>query len=500
MKGEVASHDGLVIRKDVGVGVETEALQEFRRAFDVGEQESECFRAKSLRRRPNCCGGSTSGQSRATQISAHSIVAAGKRREWSVLGFLVNVPAIWKFTTKSTNIMDLVVFIPPNPTPAGGNVSRRLVVSAIVLALASSAVFATAAGAAAARRGHKPAGEVLSVKTDTTTNVAVTLDGAGANSIEPFFEPVFYDYEQKNPKTTINYNPAGSSVGVSDIQQETVNFGDSEIPMNEIQLDQARDPSILQVPVDLGGVAISVNLPGLKKRLDLDGPTLAGIFEGTITNWDSPQLASVTGISNLPNLPIIPVHRADSSGPSYDLDEYLFKTAPAWAAAIKTTTPSRAWPLPKVGVGEQLNTGVATYIRQTAGSIGYLEYAYALESGFSCAAIKNRAGDFVTPSEKSIAAAGAHNGRLSPFNSSIIYEPGAATYPIANFSWTLILREQSSAATGIALGKLLYYVVNQGQKLAGKLGYAPLPANVTTIAIRTLERLEGPSGRPLFSS
>ncbi len=377
---------------------------------------------------------------------------------------------------------------------------RRLVVPAAVAVLASSLVFATSVDAARIRPDRRPAGGVLSVKTDTVTNTAVTLDGAGANSIEPFFAPVFYDYQHKNPKTTINYNPAGSSVGVSDIQQETVNFGDSEIPMNELQLDQAHDPAILQVPVDLGGVAISFNLPGVTKRLDLDGPTLAGIFDGSITNWDSPELAAVTGISDLPNLRIIPVHRADSSGPSYDLDEYLFKTAPAWATALNTTTPSRSWPLPKVGIGEQLNTGVATYIRQTPGTIGYLEYSYAIESGFTCAAIKNRAGDFVTPSEESIAAAGAHNDKLSPFNSSIIYEPGAATYPIANFSWTLILREQPNAATGIAIGKLFYYVVTQGQKLAGKLGYAPLPGNVAMIAIRTLERLEGPSGTPLFAS
>jgi phosphate transport system substrate-binding protein len=377
---------------------------------------------------------------------------------------------------------------------------RRLAVSALVGILACSLLIAASAGATRMGSGRKPPGGVLSAKTDTTTNAAVTLDGAGANSIEPFFEPVFYDYHQKNPKTTINYNPAGSSVGVSDIQQETVEFGDSEIPMNELQLSQARDPKILQIPVDLGGVAISFNVPGLKQRLDLDGPTLAGIFNGSITNWDSAQIKAVSGISNLPNLPIIPVHRADSSGPSYELDDYLFKTAPTWATALKTTTPSRSWPLPRIGVGEQLNTGVATYIRQTPGAIGYLEYAFAIESSFTCAAIKNRAGDFVTPSESSIAAAGAHNNRISAFNSSIIYEPGEATYPIANFSWTLILRKQTNAAIGIALGKLFYYVVTQGQKLAAKLGYAPLPPNVSAIAIRTLERIEGPTGSPLFGS
>ncbi len=382
----------------------------------------------------------------------------------------------------------------------GDAARHRLVAPTIVFLLVSASIIGPAAAAPQVRNGRKPAGGVLTVKTDTSTNAAVTLDGAGANSIEPFFAPVFYDYHAKNPKTTINYNPAGSSVGVSDIQQETVDFGDSEIPMNDLQLAQARDPHVLQVPVDLGGVAVSVNIPELKKRLDLDGPTLAAIFEGTITNWDSPQIAKETGISNLPNLPIVPVHRADASGPSYDLDEYLFKTAPTWTATLKTTTPSRSWPLTRIGVGEQLNSGVATYIKQTPGAIGYLEYAYALEAGFTCAAIKNRAGDFVTPSEQSIAAAGAHNDRLTAFNASIVYEPGATTYPIANFSWALILRRQTDSASGIALGKLFFYVVNQGQKLAGKLGYAPLPPNITKIAIRTLERLEGPSGAPLFSS
>lgn len=376
---------------------------------------------------------------------------------------------------------------------------RRLLLAVATVLVAS---LLSAGGAAAGQRlsvdGYP--GGVLKVSNDTTTNTSVTLNGAGANSIEPFFEPVFYNYTHKNPKTTVNYNPAGSSVGVSDIQQQTVNFGDSEIPMNQLQLDAAQNPQILQIPVDLGGTSINYNLPGVTERLKLDGPTIAAIFDGTITNWDSPVIASETGINNLPNLKIIPVHRADSSGPSYNLDTYLIKTAPQWVATLNTTTPSRSWPFPKIGIGEQLNTGVATYIHQTPGAIGYLEYAYAIESGFASAAIKNRAGDYVTPTEKSIAAAGAHNNRLSPFNFNIIYEPGAATYPIANFSWTLVERRQSSTATGIALGKLFFYVVNQGQKLAGKLGYAPLPANVVTIAVRAIERLEGPSGANLFAS
>jgi phosphate transport system substrate-binding protein len=370
----------------------------------------------------------------------------------------------------------------------------------VVAGLSVTIVSLLALPASATARAHRdPPGGKLSWSTDTKTTARVTLNGAGANSIYPFFQPVFYDYNLKDPNTTINYNPAGSSVGVSDIQQGTVNFGDSEIPLTAEQLGAAQNPQILQIPVDLGGVALSYNLPGVTARIDLDGPTLAAIFEGEVTNWDSPAIAAVTHLKNLPNLRIVPVHRADSSGPGYDLDAYLIKTAPGWATRIGTSTPSRSWPLPKIGVGEQLNTGVATYIKQTPGAIGFLEYGYSLESGFTSAAIKNRTGTFVTPSEKSIAAAGFAAHKLTPFNFSIIYEPGMNTYPIANFSWTLVYRKQSSTSLGIALGKLLYYVVHQGQKLAGKLGYAPLPPDVDAYAIRTIERLEGPSGNLLFS-
>ena len=127
----------------------------------------------------------------------------------------------------------------------------------------------------------------------------------------------------------MNYSPAGSSVGVTDIQQGTVNFGDTEIPMSAKDLAKAKG-TVLQIPVDLGGVAISYNVAGAPKGLKLDGPTLARIFDGTITNWDSPVIAAVTGDKRLPNLAIVPVHRADSSGPGWDLDEYLIKTSPVW--------------------------------------------------------------------------------------------------------------------------------------------------------------------------
>jgi phosphate transport system substrate-binding protein len=324
----------------------------------------------------------------------------------------------------------------------------------------------------------------------------ITLDGAGANSIDPFFQKVFYDYHQAYPRVSINYSPAGSSVGVSDIEQNTVAFGDSEIPMAAKDLAKAKG-TILQLPVDLGGVAISYNVPGAPKNLKLAPSTLAGIFEGTITNWDSPLIASVTGDDNLPNLQIVPVHRADSSGPGWDLDDYLIKNSSSWVGKIGTSTPSKTWPAAKVGVGEQLNSGVATYIAQTAGAIGYVEYGYALQAGFANAALLNSSNQFVAPTQASIALAGTHASKLSASNFDIIDGPGAGTYPLANFSWTLLYQKQANASIGVSLQRLFTYVITVGQLQAAKLGYAPLPLSVVSLAKSTLAQLEGSTGKPL---
>ena len=183
---------------------------------------------------------------------------------------------------------------------------------------------------------------------------------------------------------------------MTDIEEDTVDFGDSEIPMAAKDLAMAKG-TVLQVPVDLGGVAISYNIPGVATGLKLDGPTLAAIYDGAITNWDDPALASETGDAKLPNLKIVPVHRADTSGPGWDLDDYLIETAPKWVASIGTTKPSKAWPITFIGVGEQLNSGVATYIAQTPGAIGYVEYGYALKANFTNAAVLNERGDLPGP-------------------------------------------------------------------------------------------------------
>jgi phosphate transport system substrate-binding protein len=194
------------------------------------------------------------------------------------------------------------------------------------------------------------------------------------------------------------------------------------------------------------------------------------------------------------------VHRADSSGPGYDLDQYLIDTGgSAWTGSAAGTTPSTKWPLPKIGVGQQLNTGVASFIQQTEGAIGYVEYAYSLQAGLTNVALKNGAGSFVKPSQSSIAAAGTNASGLSSSNFNIVNGAGAGTYPLANFSWTLLYQKQSNTNLGIVLGKLFDWITTTGQQQVSALGYSPLPANVVALAHQTLLQLQNSSGKALFS-
>jgi len=372
--------------------------------------------------------------------------------------------------------------------------------SRIIVALIALGFIAAACGSSKTT-STQPSGVVnkLGPAYDTATATSVTLDGVGANSIDPFFERVFYDYHKANAKTTINYSPAGSSVGISDIEQNTVAFGDTEIPMATSDLAKATAGTVLQIPVDLGGVAISYNVPGAATGLRLDGPTLAAIFDGSITKWNDPRIASVSGLTNLPDISIIPVHRADSSGPGWDLDDYLIKTSPTWVAKVGTTKASKTWPLATVGIGQQLNTGVANYVHQTPGAIGFVEYGYALQAGFDNAALEDQAGSFVAPSIQAITADATQATSLSSSKYSIIDEPGAGSYPLANFSWTLLYQKQADTNKGLAIGKLIDYVVTTGQADAAALGYAPLPTSVAQLAVTTLGQLETAAGTPLFS-
>ena len=237
--------------------------------------------------------------------------------------------------------------------------------------------------------------------------------------------------------------------------------------------------------------------------LKLDGPTLAQIYLRKITTWNDPAIAALNPGVNLPNENIVPVFRSDTSGPGYDLDQYLIDTSSAWTSAIGTSSPSTAWPnAGRVSgdSGQQLNAGVATYIQETEGSIGYVEYSYALEANFTNAQLKSHDGTWVLPSVGTIANAGAAVSGISPTNFNIVYAPGSSTYPLANFSWALLYQKQSNTDIGIDLGKLFQWITTSGQSYSTGLGYAPLPSSIQALAHSTLLELQTATGQALFTN
>jgi phosphate transport system substrate-binding protein len=340
-----------------------------------------------------------------------------------------------------------------------------------------------------------------SLSANPTSSPAATLTGVGASSIEPFYGKVFYQYNKANSGVSVNFSGSGSGPGVTAIEQNTANFGQSEVPMTAAQQAASKGP-VLQIPTDLGGVAVSYHVNGVS-ALKLNGPVLAQIYLRTITNWNDSAIAALNPGVNLPNENIVPVFRSDTSGPGYDLDQYLIDTSPAWTSAIGTSSPSTTWPTAgraSGDSGQDLNAGVATYIQETEGAIGYVEYSYALEASFSNAALLNKSGSYVTPSVSTIAAAGAAVSGISSTNFNIVYSSGGSTYPLANYSWALIYQKQSTTNTGIVLGKLFQWVTTTGQSYSTGLGYAPLPSAVAALAHSTLLQLETSSGSPIFTN
>ena len=367
---------------------------------------------------------------------------------------------------------------------------------------AKAGLLSTAAGVALTLAASTIAGAAApggSLSANLTKTPAASLTAVGASSAQPFYGRVLYQYSLANKKVNVTYSPSGSGPGVVAVEQNTATFGQSEIPMTAAQQALAKGP-VLQVPVDLGGVALSYHISGVKTGLKLSGPLLAQIYLRQITKWNDPAIAALNPSVKLPNENIVPVFRADTSGPGYDLDQYLIDSDPAWAtgAAGKAST---TWPTEgraSGDSGEQLNTGVATYIEQTEGSIGYVEYAFAEQANFTNAALLTHANTYVAPSVTTIANAATQAKAVSATNFNLVWGAGAKTYPLANFSWAIMYQEQSNTNTGIILGKLFSWITTTGQSYSKELGYAPLPKVIVTLAHTTLLQLETASGKKIF--
>jgi phosphate transport system substrate-binding protein len=328
---------------------------------------------------------------------------------------------------------------------------------------------------------------VVGLGAGTIAAAATTqITGAGATFDLPFFARAFFEYNKNHDDVQVNYQSIGSGGGIQQFTAQTVDFGASDVPLNatELKAAQAANGDVVEFPVTLGGEAIAFNVPGVAKGLKLDQDTLANIFLGKITNWNDPAIAKLNPGANLPNLPLIVVHRADGSGTTYIFTDYMSKISPEWKTKVGTAKVV-SWPAAS-SVGAKGNEGVAGQIKNTPGAIGYIELAYALQNDITYAALRNSAGKYVLPSIDTVRAAAAQKPTVSPNDFSIVDMPGANSYPIAGYSWAMLWKHQSNPTKGKELVNLFRWLVKDGQSYAIKISYVGLPTNVQAEADKAL--------------
>jgi len=313
-----------------------------------------------------------------------------------------------------------------------------------------------------------------------------TLNGAGATFPYPMYSKWFSEYNKLHSDIQFNYQSIGSGGGIRQVLAGTVDFGATDGPMTDEQLAQAKT-KILHIPTVLGADVPAYNIPGVTEELKFTPELLANIFLGKITSWNDAALAKANPGVNLPNQPIIVIHRSDGSGTTYIFTDYLSKVSPDWKNQVGKGT-SVKWP---VGLGGKGNEGVAGMIRQMQGSIGYVELIYAVNNKIAYGSVKNAGGQFVKASLDSVTAAAASVKSMpADFRVSITNAPGKDAYPIASFTWLLIPTPSKNPAKGKIIADFLNWMVDDGQKMTADLAYAPLPESVVAKVKETTKQVK----------
>ncbi len=299
---------------------------------------------------------------------------------------------------------------------------------------------------------------------------AAEITGAGASFIYPVMSKWSADYNAAT-SNKVNYQSIGSGGGIAQIKAKTVDFGSSDAPLKPEELAAS---GLAQFPSVIGGVVPVVNVAGIAPgALKLDGTVLANIFLGKIKTWNDPAIAALNPGLALPSAKITVVHRSDGSGTTFNFVNYLSKVSPEWKSSVGEGT-SVQWP---AGIGGKGNEGVAAYVKQIKGGIGYVELSYALQNKLSYTAMKNAAGKFVQPSDASFAAAAASADWASAkdFNLVITNAPGAESWPITATNFILVHKKPKNAANGKATQEFFRWVYKSGDAQARQLDYVPLP-------------------------
>jgi len=326
-----------------------------------------------------------------------------------------------------------------------------------------------------------------------TPAAAVDISGAGATFPYPVYAK-WADAYKKETGVGLNYQSIGSGGGIKQIEARTVTFGATDAPLKGEDLDKN---GLVQFPMVMGGIVPVVNLDGVKPGdLVIDGPTLAKIFLGDIKTWDDPAIKKLNPSAKLPSAAIAVVHRSDGSGTTFNFAYYLAQVSDEWKSKVGFNT-SVEWP---VGIGAKGNEGVSNNVGQTKGSIGYVEYAYALQNKLVFTKMVNKDGKTVAPTSDAFqaAAANADWNSVPGYGVILANQPGAASWPMTAATFILIPKQPQDVAAATSALKFFSWAYAKGGKMAEELDYVPMPAKVVKeIEAMWAKSITGSDGKPL---
>jgi phosphate transport system substrate-binding protein len=329
----------------------------------------------------------------------------------------------------------------------------------------------------------------LIIGASSLTTAQLKLNGAGATFPYVIYSKWFDVYHQKTG-IEFNYQSIGSGGGIKQVIEGTVDFGASDAPMSEDQMQQVKEKrgtEILHIPTVMGAVVITYNLPNVGKGLKLTPDVLSDIYLGKITMWNDSRITAINQGLQLPDEAIFVTHRSDGSGTTNIFTGYLSKVSDGWKSKVGQGT-SVDWP---VGLGGKGNEGVAGLVKQTEGSLGYVELAYAEKNNLPYASLKNKAGNFVMPTFDAVsaAAAGFINNMPKDLRVEITNADGKDSWPISGFTWLLIYKDMKDKQKAQAIVNFLKWAVTDGEKYAKELYYAPLPPEVVKLDQKKIDEI-----------
>jgi phosphate transport system substrate-binding protein len=350
-----------------------------------------------------------------------------------------------------------------------------VVALALVLGACSSSGSSSSSGGSAPSGGGSSSGSAA---------LSGTLNASGSTLQLVYEQAAISAFKSVQSGMTVNYGGGGSGKGRTDLASGVVNFAGSDSPIPAKETANFKGKAVLYYPILIAPITVSYNLSGVS-NLKLSGPTIAGIFEGKIKTWNDAAIKADNPGASLPSTAITVAHRSDSSGTTQNFTQFLVDAGgSAWTLGADSVIN---WPA--TSRGGSGNAGVSQIIKSTPGAIGYVDYADAKASGLVFASINNKDGQYVAPSTTAASAAAGQASVKPDLTFSAIWAPGASSYPITAQSWVLVYQTQPNANDAKLLQAYIGYLVGDGQKLLSDLGYAPLPANIDSMAKADLSKL-----------